>query len=248
MNIGEKIKQLRTEKNLTQPQLAEAIGIEQSYLSKLENDKSVPSADIFASILHGLQIDVGSFLQGVDEAIVQGSLKQIPEVALYLNARASIKLHSIKRWLFSSAISCVLGLSMIIAAEKCLLFSSVEYEYVSNGVLHDGEPSDFIESWKRYEAATPCDYMIKDDCKDKREVLAAKEKIMATRQVVETIFTTKNQGKYIYKNVESGRRVFELRQVYSILHLGNRIMELLGVMLFCSGIFGFFVEFRLRKI
>jgi len=47
MNIGEKIKQLRTEKNLTQPQLAEAIGIEQSYLSKLENDKSTPSADIF---------------------------------------------------------------------------------------------------------------------------------------------------------------------------------------------------------
>jgi len=43
MNFGERIKQLRTERNMTQPQLAEAIGIEQSYLSKLENDKSVPS-------------------------------------------------------------------------------------------------------------------------------------------------------------------------------------------------------------
>jgi len=43
MNFGERIKQLRTARNMTQPQLAEAIGIEQSYLSKLENDKSVPS-------------------------------------------------------------------------------------------------------------------------------------------------------------------------------------------------------------
>src|SRR5688572_18022983 len=39
VNFGEKVKQLRAERNLTQPQLAQAIGIEQSYLSKLENDK-----------------------------------------------------------------------------------------------------------------------------------------------------------------------------------------------------------------
>lgn len=32
MNFGEKLKQIRTQKNLTQPQMAEAIGIEQSYL------------------------------------------------------------------------------------------------------------------------------------------------------------------------------------------------------------------------
>lgn len=43
MNFGEKLKRIRTEKNLTQPRFAEAIGIEQSYLSKLENDKSQPS-------------------------------------------------------------------------------------------------------------------------------------------------------------------------------------------------------------
>ena len=70
MNFGEKIKQLRTEKNLTQPQLAEAIGIEQSYLSKLENDKSIPSADIFQAILKALSVDVGHFLEGIDEKII----------------------------------------------------------------------------------------------------------------------------------------------------------------------------------
>ena len=103
MNIGEKIKQLRTEKNLTQPQLAEAIGIEQSYLSKLENDKSVPSADIFQAILKALNIEVGSFLEGIDDKIIHRQLRQIPEVANYLNAGVAYKVHNIKKWLFCSA-------------------------------------------------------------------------------------------------------------------------------------------------
>jgi transcriptional regulator with XRE-family HTH domain len=54
MNFGERLKQIRTEKGLTQPQFAQLAGIEQSYLSKLENDKSVPSAEMFTTILSGL--------------------------------------------------------------------------------------------------------------------------------------------------------------------------------------------------
>ncbi|MGB9107189.1 MAG: helix-turn-helix domain-containing protein [Telluria sp.] len=54
MNFGERLKQLRTEKGLTQPQFAQVAGIEQSYLSKLENDKSVPSAEMFTTMLAGL--------------------------------------------------------------------------------------------------------------------------------------------------------------------------------------------------
>ena len=50
MRLGERLRQLRQARDLTQPELADAIGIEQSYLSKLENDKYVPSADIFGRI------------------------------------------------------------------------------------------------------------------------------------------------------------------------------------------------------
>ena len=35
MNFGDRIRQLRQDKGLTQPELADAMGIEQSYLSKL---------------------------------------------------------------------------------------------------------------------------------------------------------------------------------------------------------------------
>ena len=91
MNFGDRIKQLRTQKNLTQPQLAQAIGIEQSYLSKLENDKSVPGADIFQSILRAFNMDVATFLEGVDDNIVHRELRQVPEVANHLNSQVALK-------------------------------------------------------------------------------------------------------------------------------------------------------------
>jgi transcriptional regulator with XRE-family HTH domain len=93
VNFGERVKQLRSERNLTQPQLAQAIGIEQSYLSKLENDKSVPSADIFQAILRAFSIDVATFLEGVDEKQVYRDLRQVPEVSNHLNAQVTTKIH-----------------------------------------------------------------------------------------------------------------------------------------------------------
>lgn len=109
MNIGERIRQLRTERNLTQPQLAEMIGIEQSYLSKLENDRSVPSADIYQNVLRALTIDTAGFLAGIDEYLVHRHLRQIPEVANHLNANLATRIHDIRRWLFGSALACVDG-------------------------------------------------------------------------------------------------------------------------------------------
>ncbi len=123
MNFGEKVKQLRAERNLTQPQLAQAIGIEQSYLSKLENDKSVPSADIFQAILRAFSVDVTTFLEGVDDKVVHRDLKQVPEVANHLNAQVNRRVHCIKAWLFTSAIACALGLTLVVAGYRGLLFS-----------------------------------------------------------------------------------------------------------------------------
>ncbi len=129
MNFGDRIKQLRTQKNLTQPQLAQAIGIEQSYLSKLENDKSIPGADIFQSILRAFNIDVATFLEGVDDNIVHRELRQVPEVANHLNSQGALRIHNVKKWLFGSAIAGVLGLTLYAAGYKQLLFYDWQYTY-----------------------------------------------------------------------------------------------------------------------
>ena len=49
--LGQQLKQLRNNKKLSQPEFAQQVGIEQSYLSKLENDKSIPSNEIFRALL-----------------------------------------------------------------------------------------------------------------------------------------------------------------------------------------------------
>lgn len=247
MNVGEKIKQLRTDKNLTQPQLAEAIGIEQSYLSKLENDKSVPSADIFQAILKAFAIDVGSFLVGIDEKIIHRQLRQIPEVANYLNAGVAYKIHNIKKWLYGSAAACVIGLTLIVAGYQSLIFSNIRYEYYSTYVLLPGETEQMVDQWESYEPPISCGPDI-NECLKKQEERAAKRKNIAARIKVETILTPVYQGEYIYKNVEGGSRTYKSKGISVGAAPQNHYLMLLGTLLTFSGIFGFFVEFRLRKI
>ena len=246
MNIGEKIKQLRTDKNLTQPQLAEAIGIEQSYLSKLENDKSVPSADIFQAILKALAVDVGSFLEGIDDKIIHRQLRQIPEVANYLHAGVAYKIHNIKKWLFTSAAVCVIGLTLIVAGYKTLIFPSVVNEYRANGILKEGEPDELFEHIDAHLQRMGCSLFFNEsgnnaDCKALRADIRARAK-------QETLLLVDYQGNIIYRNVDGGRQALIYRGIQISNNPINRYLILLGTLLTFSGLFGFFTEFRLRRI
>lgn len=248
MNIGEKIKQLRTEKNLTQPQLAEAIGIEQSYLSKLENDKSIPSADIFQAVLRGLSVDVGTFLQGIDDSIVRGPLKQIPDVALYLNSQFGERVHNIKKWLYGSAAACVIGLTLIVAGYEMLIFSNLKYEYISHYILNSGETEEMVDRWESFEPPIACDIGKGEDCNKKQAERAIKRKNVAARVNVDTLLLSDYQGEYIYKNVDGGFRAYKSHGQQISAAPQNGYLILLGSLLTFAGIFGFFIEFRLRKI
>lgn len=246
MNIGEKIKQLRTEKNLTQPQLAEAIGIEQSYLSKLENDKSIPSADIFQAILKAFAIDVSRFLEDIDEKVIHRQLRQIPEVANYLNAGVAYKIHNIKKWLFGSAAACVIGLTLMVAGYKSLIFPSVIYEYRSSGILKPGDPDELFDNLDSYLMRMGCP-SFENSPGDNADCKALRSDIRM-RAIRQTQLITEYQGNIIYLNVEGGKRAFVSRGMQFTSKPANRYLMLLGTLLTFSGVFGFFVEFRLRKI
>jgi transcriptional regulator with XRE-family HTH domain len=57
MKFGDYLRQKRADLGWTQPEAAAHAKIEQSYLSKLENNKSIPSGDIYARLVDAYGID-----------------------------------------------------------------------------------------------------------------------------------------------------------------------------------------------
>ncbi len=135
MDFGAKIKSLRLARDWTQPQLAEEMGVEQSYLSKLENGKSVPSSETFSLLLNVFELNAEEFLSGVNPAFVQNKLAHIPAVASVVDRSNSKTLFCAKYWLLSSAALCVLGLGIFCAAHFGWLFPETVYSYRSPGVV-----------------------------------------------------------------------------------------------------------------
>jgi transcriptional regulator with XRE-family HTH domain len=237
VNFGEKVKQLRAERNLTQPQLAQAIGIEQSYLSKLENDKSVPSAEIFQKILAAFGIDVATFLEGVDEK-VNRDLRQVPEVANHLNRMATTRIHSIKAWLFGSGIALALGLTLGIAGLRGLVFSSTQYNYESPGILLPGEPTDPYD---------PFNLHAHGELTEQQRVERLME--IRKRRIADYRVLDEYRGRAFTEKVPGGERAYYVQlPPMTYERPENRWLMLAGVLLTFGGIVGFIIEARLRTV
>jgi transcriptional regulator with XRE-family HTH domain len=244
VNFGEKVKQLRAERNLTQPQLAQAIGIEQSYLSKLENDKSVPSADIFQRILRAFSIDVSALLEGVDDQIVHRDLRQIPEVANHVSACTTHKIHSIRSWLFGSAIACVLGLTFGFAGWRGLLFSNTQYNYVSQGVLLPGEPTNIFEPHVHHQLLQG-----KYLAKLITEAEFASQVEEFNRRINQDVSLLDDyRGEAFLKEVDGGQRLYKMAARTLVERPQNRWLMFIGAVLTFGGLIGFLVEQRLRSV
>lgn len=242
MNFGEKVKQLRAERNLTQPQLAQAIGIEQSYLSKLENDKSTPSADIFQAILKAFGVDVATFLEGVDEKQVYRDLRQVPEVANHLNSVITTKIHSIKAWLFASGIALALGFTIAFAAWRGLLFAKTQYVYSSPGVVLPGESIDYFDKQSSILMEREMGDEITSDERHRQEVEFQK-RFSKDHQLLDEY-----RGRGYIEDVPGGRRAYSYVVHSNTVRPENRWLMLAGALLTFGGIVGFIIEARLRRV
>lgn len=69
MNFGERLRQLRREKGLTLRGLAEAVGVDFTYLSKIENGKAgyTPGADTIRALAEALEADALELLRLADK-------------------------------------------------------------------------------------------------------------------------------------------------------------------------------------
>lgn len=63
--VGEKIRECRNARNLTQQELAEKVGITARYLGDIERGSKVPKLETFIKILNGLNASVDYVLMDV---------------------------------------------------------------------------------------------------------------------------------------------------------------------------------------
>ncbi|MDK6076322.1 helix-turn-helix domain-containing protein [Massilia varians] len=243
MTFGDRLKQIRTDKGLTQPQFAQMAGIEQSYLSKLENDKSVPSAEMFTTIVSALEMDAASFLQEVDKEALATTLRHIPAVSQFTAGEVRARVNHTRRWLFGSAAAWILGFAMMLAANDGIFFSNKLYKYSSPGVILPGEAENVFSSWREVLAQQLLAKLITIEEMGKRSA-----EFVATRDRPVTVEWPDSRGTVYVEPAENGRRRFELVDTRHVEAPGNRILQYLGAIVVLCGFVGLFIEWRLRRM
>ena len=233
MTFGEKLKELRNRREWTQPEMADAIGIEQSYLSKLENDKSLPSNEIFLQILEVLSVDIEAFLGDLDQRS-KNQLRQLPAVAEFFRRERQMLIGNRRRWLLVSATLVTFGVAMIYAGFTHLFYPNVVYQYKSYGIVLEGEPKELIRHPHAFisERAT--------DVERRAFIDSIKERIDEDYRI-----SFEYIGNIYNVTVDGGSRTYHLTDETEIDPWQNKMIVFLGVLLGTFGAIGFLTERKL---
>jgi transcriptional regulator with XRE-family HTH domain len=66
VQITNRLKEVRKEKNITLQELADNTGVTKGMLSQVENNRTIPSLTVFLNIIKSLQIDVNDFFKDIN--------------------------------------------------------------------------------------------------------------------------------------------------------------------------------------
>jgi len=239
MKLGEKIKQLRNDAGLTQPELAEKAQIEQSYLSKLENEKGTPSLEVIEKIANAFDLTSMVLIESLDISYIQQQLSHIPEIAVQAAEKDRLKQAKIKMWYLQAVLLIVLGIAGYFIGTRGILISNQIFEYYSAGIIEVGEPLDRYKSSRIRiinENGTEFDKRIQENKKRLDEKLLKESHY---------------RGESFVEYHGQQRRYFELKSNrfgFRIHSKSNDVITLLGIMSFISGWFLMFFIYRfIRK-
>lgn len=236
MTLGEQLKKLRNAKALSQPDLANIAGIEQSYLSKLENDKSMPSNDIFRKLLTAFELSLPQFLAAFDKSYLLAQLSQIPDIENWLKQQQKSQMVNQRRYLYLCSALIVLALTLFYTGQSKILLPETQFQYYSEGIILAGEPKDVFDDWQR---------LISREAGNK--VFEQKKIEMTQRKDEEYRLSEIFLGQRYVVTLPEGIRVFRADGEKTIVNQGNAWLTIVGVFLFFMGIMGFFIERRLYK-
>ncbi len=235
MKLSEKIKLLRTAESLTQPELASKAGIEQSYLSKLENDKGTPSYEVINKIAQVFGMTGMELINSLNQSYIEQNLSHIPEVAAEYASIKARQLRQSKRHFTLSSLVVVLGVGLIYMGIHSVFFPEVEHIYVSPGVI------------KASESIYQFDEGPIEAIHETRE--EAIERIMANRPRIDVsqIYLKEDMGRSFIEQVDGGKRVYSFRETKDLDSVNNDLISSLGVMLMVAGVFMFVYGFTFKS-
>ena len=234
MKLGERIKLLRIEKELTQPELAHKAGIEQSYLSKLENEKAIPSFDIINRIAMAMESSGLEVIDTLNQSYVEENLSHIPEVAAEY-AVIKKKRESVlkKRFIFASLL-VIFGIGIGLTGQFNLLFPELAYKYESKGIIKEGEIDNHFSHRRLKE-------LNENVNEQKLRMDANRERI---KQIYKTLYTSHGTG--FIENVNGGRRLYQRVEYVRSNKIQNDFILIVGVMFVFSGFFVFLFSIRFK--
>ncbi|MEO0424239.1 MAG: helix-turn-helix transcriptional regulator [Pseudomonadota bacterium] len=145
MKFGELLKQARVAREWTQPEACAEIGIEQSYLSKLESGKSVPSEDVYQRLVSVYELDAAALAAALYPAELDRlrSITAVREAILTQSSRADA---GRRRWLLGGVVALALGGALIGLAQLGHGGVDQQFTYQSVGVVEGDEPLDALET------------------------------------------------------------------------------------------------------
>ncbi len=235
MKLSEKIKLLRTSENLTQPELAGKTGIEQSYLSKLENDKGTPSYEVIHKIAQAFDMSGMDLINSLSQSYIDQHLTHIPEVAAEYASVKEKQNRLLKRRFTMASLVVVLGIGLFFMGGQGIFFAESEYIYESPGIIAVGETIYQFDK-------NPIRAL--NESQEEAEV-----RIKNNRQRLNMVFLTlpHYEGNVFIADVAGGRRVYEFREEKDLDSMKNDLVSSLGMMLIVAGAFMFAFGFQFRS-
>lgn len=83
LSIGKNIRRIRKERNMTQEQIADAVGGDQNYISKIENGRARPGLSVYLKIANVFHISIDCLLVDIMETNFKGCQSTFSEQSLH---------------------------------------------------------------------------------------------------------------------------------------------------------------------
>ena len=155
LQLGDKIKAKRTQKNFTLEQLANRAGVSKGLISQIENNRTVPSLPVLFNIIHSLEEDLRTFFEDMHDTLTTNRVLIIRKGEEKMFSKEPVKGFSYKRILTRTVASqaadvVLLELKKNASRKQMISTDAFECKYILKGdveyqiekeifTLHEGD-------------------------------------------------------------------------------------------------------------